>query len=107
MFVLLAAGGFGFWLARRPVGADKCEIRASNTKFVIQLPADTTFALSGPVGSTVVSIKDRAARVVRSDCPRKLCVRMGEITRPGQVIICVPNQVVVQLVGEELDAITR
>ncbi len=108
LLVLLAAGGFGRGATRRPGAAvTRCEVRASGEKFVIPLPAETTLALAGPAGSTVVSIRGRAVRVVRSDCPAKLCVRTGEISRPGQAIICVPNRVVVRLSGREVDAITR
>ena len=37
--------------------------------------------------------------VVHSDCPTQDCVRTGKATHPGQSIVCLPEQVVVKLVG--------
>ena len=37
--------------------------------------------------------------VVHSDCPGQDCVHTGRITRSGQSIVCLPEQVVVQLTG--------
>lgn len=34
-----------------------------------------------------------------SDCPTQDCVHMGEITRGGQSIVCLPARIVVQLEG--------
>ena len=38
-------------------------------------------------------------RVAESDCPGRDCVHTGVITRAGQSIVCLPEQVVVQLSG--------
>ena len=38
-------------------------------------------------------------RVAESDCPGQDCVHTGTITRAGQSIVCLPEQVVVQLTG--------
>ena len=37
--------------------------------------------------------------VVHSDCPTQDCVRTGRATHPGQSIVCLPEQVVIKLVG--------
>ena len=37
--------------------------------------------------------------VVHSDCPTQDCVRTGKATHPGQSIVCLPEQVIVKLVG--------
>ncbi len=107
VLVLLVLAGLSFMLLRRTGEARLCEVQAGGEKTLIELPADTTIVVTGPVGKTVVLIEGNAARVVESDCSRKLCVRAGSISRPGGVIVCVPNEVVVRLRGGELDAITR
>lgn len=35
--------------------------------------------------------------IASADCPDRLCVKTGKITRPGEAIACVPNRVVVRL----------
>ena len=42
--------------------------------------------------------------VVHSDCPGQDCVHTGRITRSGQSIVCLPEQVVIQLTGGTSDA---
>ena len=37
------------------------------------------------------------ARIVESTCPDKVCINMGWITRSGQVIVCLPNRIVVRI----------
>ena len=39
-------------------------------------------------------------RVADSDCPTQDCVHTGTITRAGQSIVCLPHQVVVEVVDE-------
>ena len=37
--------------------------------------------------------------VAHSDCPTQDCVRTAKATHPGQSIVCLPEQVVIKLVG--------
>ena len=49
-------------------------------------------------GVNLLVIRDGGARIKEASCPDKLCVGMGVIRRAGQSIICLPNQVVVEIV---------
>lgn len=54
-------------------------------------------------------IKDGEADMIWADCPDKLCVNQKSISREGESIICLPNKVVVSIVGGEestVDAVT-
>ncbi|EOC99832.1 NusG domain II-containing protein [Caldisalinibacter kiritimatiensis] len=46
--------------------------------------------------------KDRV-RVIEADCPDKLDVKQGWISKPGEVIVCLPNRLVIELVSEDTD----
>ncbi len=68
--------------------------------------------VQGPLGVTVVDVGPDGARVVSSPCPLQICVRTGEIRRPGQVAACVPNRVAVRVMGRKagdagVDAVGR
>ncbi len=52
-------------------------------------------------GVTVV-VENYKAFVQQSNCPSQVCVKSGSIKRVGQTIICVPNGVVIQAKGENL-----
>jgi len=57
----------------------------------------------------VVEVRNGRVRVASSDCKQQVCVRHGWIDRPHEAILCLPNQITVELVGEdaEYDAISR
>lgn len=58
-------------------------------------------------GHNTVEITPQFVRVTYADCPDKLDVKQGEITSPGSIIVCMPNQMTVRIAGEsEIDAIS-
>ena len=59
------------------------------------------YEIRGPLGSTFVVVSDGGARVESSPCPHKVCVGMGTVSSPGEVIVCVPNGVAVRVLGED------
>lgn len=64
----------------------------------------------GPRGKTIIQIDGGTVQVTYSDCPDQLCVRTGKIRHIGEMIVCVPNQVVVKIEGarrHSLDVITE
>jgi hypothetical protein len=58
-------------------------------------------AVRGDVTVDGVEIEMEAgrARVVSSPCRDKLCVRAGWLERPGDVAVCLPQRVVVEIRG--------
>lgn len=61
-------------------------------------------------GSNTLVIKDGAAFIKDADCPDKLCIHQGRISREGMELVCLPNRVVVRITGKdksETDAITQ
>ena len=63
----------------------------------VPLDRDTIVSLDG--AGVRIEFKSGRVRVEQSDCPNQLCVRTGWISRPGRSIICVPNEVLVELRG--------
>ena len=58
-------------------------------------------------GHNVIVLSGKSARMESADCRDQVCVRTGTLTRAGQVAVCLPNRVVLKIVGEtgEIDAI--
>ena len=57
-----------------------------------------------------IEIQDGQAKMEWADCPDQLCVHQKAISRTGESIICLPNQVVVSVQGSkesELDGIVN
>ncbi len=77
----------------------------------LSLAENREYAVNGPMGDTVVVIEDGAVFISDSPCPHHYCERMGKIRRRGEVIVCVPNRVIVSIKGgdsgEALDSVTQ
>jgi hypothetical protein len=70
---------------------------------------DQTIQLEGPIGTTSVQIKDHHVSITHSDCKQQICVRRGKVSKAGDCIVCIPNQVVIKIISKKktnLDVIT-
>ena len=68
------------------------------------LSEDLEYTITGVGGGeNYLVIKDGEAFLTDATCPDKLCVHMGHISQVGQSIICLPNKVVVTIVGDKKD----
>ena len=57
-------------------------------------------------GEAILEVIDGQVRVLpmpREVCPLQICSSVGFIDKPGQAIVCLPNRMVVTIVGEEED----
>lgn len=79
--------------ARYPMGG------VSNT---VRLPIKTK------LGYNLIEITPNSARILEADCPDKLCVVQGAISKAGQTIVCLPHRLVIHIEGKnkKIDATT-
>jgi hypothetical protein len=83
-------------------------IRTPDSNTEISLGIDDRRPVSGPLGTAFLVVEDGRAHLENAPCPLKICEAMGPINRSGQVIVCLPNRIVVKVSGpEEVDAISR
>lgn len=50
-------------------------------------------------GHLTVVIEDKKVYVKEADCPDKVCVHSGAISRQNQIIACMPNGIIIRLTG--------
>ena len=80
--------------------ADKAIIRSGGKIFKeVTLSRDQQIEVPGPLGVTIISILNRKARVASDPSPRQYCVRQGWLQQSGEIALCLPNQVSVELAG--------
>ena len=80
--------------------ADRAIIRQEGKVFAeVDLKARREFAVPGPLGTTLIAVEPGRARVVADPGPRQYCVRQGWLMRPGEIAICAPNRVSLQIAG--------
>ena len=77
-------------------------------KEVVRLPVDidtlSQVTVSVPRGEITIEYGQGKVRVLPLDhsvCPNEICWRTGWISRSGQSIVCVPNQLVITLEGAQ------
>ena len=94
----------------RASGAPRVVVRpADGREQAYDLRQNRDLEIPGPAGMTLLRIQDGAVWVARAPCARHLCQRMGRIHRPGRSLVCIPNRLVVRVVGSDgdVDAVTR
>ena len=107
--VLLLALAVFLFFSLAPAKTLTCEI-TQDGKLIkrVQLGAgyQDTITIEGTV-TNVIEITENSVYFSHSDCPDQVCVRTGKLTRAGQIAVCLPNRVIVRLVGaqDEIDAI--
>ena len=62
-----------------------------------------TVTIHGQTVTNVIQIEEDCVYFAEYDCPDKVCVRSGKLTRAGQIAVCLPNRVIVRLVGAQSD----
>jgi len=80
--------------------ADRAIIRQNGQVFAdVDLRARRQLEVPGPLGQTLIAIEPGRARVLADPGPRQYCVRQGWLMRPGEIAICAPNRVSLQITG--------
>lgn len=108
--ILLLAGGTALFFLLGTGTKSYCVIRQSRAIIkVLPMDEDADWTVGGAYENTV-TIRQGRVWVSQSSCPNQACKKMGERTRAGQTIVCLPNQVVIEVrqdVPSEVDAIAR
>jgi hypothetical protein len=76
-------------------------IQSKNENWVYPINQTASNVISGPLGDTIVEIKDGRARVKSSPCVNQSCVNSGAIHRKGQWLACLPNGIFVRVSGTQ------
>ena len=110
--VVLVAAALAFLCLQLFASAGNVAVVEQNGVVIAELPLgeDTTFKIkSGDKVTNTVVIQDGSADMVSADCPDKICVHHRKISKSGESIICLPNQVIVTVRGSEaeVDGVAR
>lgn len=68
---------------------------------------EESFEVKTKYGTNVVEIKNGKVQIIEADCPDKICVKSKPIDHQGQMLVCLPHKVIVQILGienQQLDA---
>ena len=69
-----------------------------NVVATYSLSEDGEYSING--GTNILVISDGCAFLKEATCPDKLCVRQRKISLSGERIVCLPNRVMVEVLGD-------
>jgi len=83
--------------------AEKAIVRRGGEIFAeLDLSRNREISVPGPLGVTTIRVFERRVRVVADPGPRQYCVLQGWLARAGEIAICAPNEVSVEVLrGKE------
>jgi hypothetical protein len=85
----------------------KSVVIKSEGAIVAEIPIDATtsasYVVENKYGYNEIRIEDGKVFIHSADCKNQLCVTEGVIQEPGRSLICLPNRVVVEIVGKRED----
>jgi hypothetical protein len=95
-----------------PKGTENIALITQDGKILKQLDLttaqDETFVLDVN-GHYKLEILNKKLRIVEADCPDKVCVATGYIGKAGQIIVCLPNKLAIEIKGQkkEVDVVVN
>lgn len=96
----VAVCAIAFPLAWQNGTAEKAVIKLGGETFAtLDLTRNRQIDVQGPLGITTIAVKNRRVRVVSDPGFHQYCVRQGWLEHAGEIAICAPNQVSVQVMG--------
>ena len=77
-------------------------VRVSGQEYInLPLTEDTQIEIAGKNNNkNTLVIENGKAYISNAQCPDGLCVKMGHISKVGQSVICLPNEIVVEIVSD-------
>lgn len=106
--ILVASAAFIPWLQSGRPGQAAIVHLENEIVATLPLKQEITYSIQGPLGETVVQVKEGKVRVLSDPGPQQLCVRQGWISRAGDMLVCLPNRVTVHIPGTPiLDGVVK
>lgn len=113
LLILVSVGSFFFmWIP--PSGAGKTAIVKVDGQIVKEIPftqenVGKHFVIESKYGRNVVEMEADRVHVIEADCPDKLDVKQGYIEREGEMIVCLPNRMTIEIREDkdDLDAVVH
>lgn len=111
--LILAALAFLLWflIGYRQEGS-RVEITVDGNLYgiyALEESQEIPIKIDGTVTNLLV-IEDGQANMRKGDCPDQICVNHASVSHVGESIVCLPNRVVVNVIGEaqsEIDSVAK
>ena len=91
------------WIYSGNDGRLLVNIKSQNDEWIFPTDSVATVDVPGPLGNTVIEIRNGQARIMSSPCPNQTCVASGAVHASGQWAACLPNRVMLYISEGEID----
>lgn len=100
---ILALAGILFLVVRfaKQPGNYVVVTQGKNVYGTYSLAVDGEYEITSFYGHNILTIKDGEAYMSESSCPDHICERMGHISKMGETVICLPNEVFVKITNHK------
>lgn len=66
----------------------------------VNLSIDGEYVVDGELGDVILEVKDNKIRVKKENSPKNICSREGFVGDSSKTLVCLPNKIIVKIVGE-------
>lgn len=96
--IIMLALGVLAWGKNRSISGYAVSIQVEGSE-ITELPIDedTVYTVSNQYGTNKIMVSSGQVSVDYADCPDRICVEHSSISKKGDVIICLPHKLVVEI----------
>ena len=76
-----------------------------NVVMEIDMSKDGFYEVDGYLGVVSIQVFDSKIRVVEETSPLNICSKKGFVSNTNDVIVCLPNKVVIEFLKNDIDAV--
>jgi hypothetical protein len=104
--ISLAAAAIAFAVAyQNSKGRAQLLIQTPYGVYAYDMAQDKILDIKGELGISRIEIAGGKARFLDSPCPNKTCVQCAPVSRAGEWIACLPNQVFIRIQADSDDTV--
>ncbi|OHD79423.1 MAG: hypothetical protein A3J97_02335 [Spirochaetes bacterium RIFOXYC1_FULL_54_7] len=86
-------------------------VSSGTDEWIYPLSEARTIEVQGPIGITVIQIKDGQANIIASPCTNQTCVASAAVAHKGDWSACLPNGIFIRAESDykdsDVDAVVR
>ena len=75
-----------------------------HTTIDLPLAFEKRLSISTDHGNNTIVINSNEVKILDADCKDELCIRQGSISKVGKTLICLPNELIIEIKGDEYDS---
>jgi len=55
------------------------------------------FPIETEHGYNIIAVRNSSIGIIEADCPDQLCIKAGFIEKPGELLVCLPHKLMIEI----------